>query len=88
MQKAWAAENFAVPPAVTAANEAVTDQNLLPVMEYLTEAGYFQLYYDQFLPPAVGGVVNDESQALVAGQQTPEGMAQAIEASFAMESGA
>lgn len=87
-QKAWVAENFAVPPAVTAANEAVTDANLLPVMEYLTEAGYFQLYYDQFLPPAVGGVVNDESQALVAGQQTPEGMAQAIEASFAMESGA
>ena len=34
--------------------------NLLPVMDYLAEAGYFQLYYDQFLPPAVGGVVNDE----------------------------
>lgn len=86
-QTEWAAEGFAVPPAVTAANEAVTDQNLLPVMEYLETAGYFQLYYDQFLPPAVGGVVNDESQALVAGAQTPEGAAQAIEASFAMESG-
>jgi raffinose/stachyose/melibiose transport system substrate-binding protein len=86
-QKKWAAEGFAVPPAVTAANEAVTDKNLLPVMDYLTEAGYFQLYYDQFLPPAVGGVVNDESQALVAGQETPEAMAQAIEASFATESG-
>lgn len=85
-QTSWAAEGFAVPPAVTAANEAVTDPNLLPVMEYLEGAGYFQLYYDQFLPPAVGGVVNDESQALVAGSQTPEGAAEAIEASFAMES--
>ncbi len=85
-QTTWAAEGFAVPPAVTAANEAVTDANLLPVMEYLEGAGYFQLYYDQFLPPAVGGVVNDESQALVAGAQTPEGAAEAIEASFAMES--
>jgi len=87
VQTEWAAAGFAVPPAVTAANEAVTDANLLPVMDYLTTAGYFQLYYDQFLPPAVGGVVNDESQALVAGSQTPEGMAEAIEASFAMESG-
>jgi raffinose/stachyose/melibiose transport system substrate-binding protein len=87
VQSEWAAEGFAVPPAVTEANAAVTDANLLPVMDYLTTAGYFQLYYDQFLPPAVGGVVNDESQALVAGSQTPEGMAESIEASFAMESG-
>jgi raffinose/stachyose/melibiose transport system substrate-binding protein len=86
MQSNWAAEGFAVPPGVNAAAAAVTDENLLPVMDYLAEAGYFQLYYDQFLPPAVGGVVNDESQALVAGTQTPEGAAEAIEASFAMES--
>ncbi len=87
MQSSWAAEGFAVPPGVNAAAEAVTDENLLPIMDYLAEAGYFQLYYDQFLPPAVGGVVNDESQALVAGSQTPEGAAEAIEASFAMEAG-
>ncbi|HYI24584.1 MAG TPA: extracellular solute-binding protein [Thermomicrobiales bacterium] len=87
VQTEWAATGFAAPPAVVAANSAVTDPNLLPVMDYLAEAGYFQLYYDQFLPPAVGGVVNDESQALIAGAQTPEGMAESIEASFAMESG-
>ncbi len=86
VQSEWAAAGFAVPPAVTDAASAVTDQNLLPVMDYLAEAGYFQLYYDQFLPPAVGGVVNDEVQALIAGSQTPEGMAEAVEASFAMES--
>ncbi len=58
---------------LTEANAAVTDANLLPLIDYLTSAGYFQLYYDQFLPPAVGGVVNDESQALVAGSANPGG---------------
>ncbi len=86
-QTAWAAEGFAVPPTVTGAEAAVTDENLLPIMELLPQASYFQLYYDQFLPPAVGGVVNDEVQGLFAGTQTPEGVAEAVEASFAMESG-
>jgi raffinose/stachyose/melibiose transport system substrate-binding protein len=76
-----------VPPAVPAAAEAVTDANLIPVMDLLEEATYFQLYYDQFLPPAVGAVVNDETQALFAGQQTPEGVAQAVEDSFQAEAG-
>jgi raffinose/stachyose/melibiose transport system substrate-binding protein len=65
----------------------VTDENIKPMMELLQEANYFQLYYDQFLPPAVGGVVNDEVQALIAGSQTPPGVADAIEASFAAETG-
>ena len=86
-QTAWAADGFAVPPTVTAATEAVTDENLLPLMEELAAASYFQLYYDQFLPPAVGGVVNDQVQALIAGSTTPEAVAQAIDASFAAESG-
>jgi raffinose/stachyose/melibiose transport system substrate-binding protein len=86
LQKEWAAAGWAVPPTVTEAEEAVTDETLLPVMEALREAKYFQLYYDQFLPPAVGGVVNDEVQGLFAGSQTPEGVAEAIEASFAAES--
>lgn len=87
VQKAWAAEGFAVPPVVQGAEEAVTDENIIPVMEALAEATYFQLYYDQFLPPAVGGVVLDETQLLIAGQQTPEGVAQAVEASFEAEMG-
>lgn len=87
MQTEWAAQGWAVPPAVPAAAEAVTDANLIPVMDLLEEATYFQLYYDQFLPPAVGAVVNDETQALFAGQQTPEGVAQAVEDSFQAEAG-
>jgi raffinose/stachyose/melibiose transport system substrate-binding protein len=86
-QTTWAEEGFAVPPTVTEAIPAVTDENLLPLMDALGEANYFQLYYDQFLPPAVGGVVNDQVQALIAGSTTPEAVAEAIEASFAAESG-
>lgn len=84
-QSAWAAEGFAVPPVVKGAEEAVTDENIIPVMEALAEATYFQLYYDQFLPPAVGGAVLDETQALFAGQQTPEGVAQGVQAVFEQE---
>ena len=86
-QTEWAAAGFAVPPTVTEAVPAVTDENLLPLMDALDQANYFQLYYDQFLPPVVGGVVNDQVQALIAGSATPETVAQAIEASFAAESG-
>lgn len=87
MQEAWAAEGLAVPPAVTAAGAAVTDENIKPMMALLEEANYFQLYYDQFLPPAVGGAVLDEVQALIAGSQTPQGAAEAIEAVYASEAG-
>lgn len=87
MQKEWAGAGWAVPPAVTAAAADVTDENIKPMMELLEKANYFQLYYDQFLPPAVGAVVNDEVQALIAGSQTPQGVADAIEAAFAAESG-
>jgi raffinose/stachyose/melibiose transport system substrate-binding protein len=86
-QQTWAAEGFSVPPTVIGAESVVTDENLLPVMEYLQDAGYFQLYYDQDLPPATGQVVLEQSQALVAGQQTPEGMTQAIQAAYEMDLG-
>ena len=87
VHNAWAAEGFAVPPVVQGAEESVTDENIIPVMEALSEATYFQLYYDQFLPPAVAGVVLDETQLLIAGEQTPEGVAEAIGASFESEMG-
>jgi raffinose/stachyose/melibiose transport system substrate-binding protein len=87
MQKEWAANGWAVPPAVTEAASSVTDENIKPMMALLEEANYFQLYYDQFLPPAVGGAVLDETQALIAGSQTPQGAAEAIEAVYAAETG-
>jgi raffinose/stachyose/melibiose transport system substrate-binding protein len=50
-------------------------------------AAYFQLYYDQFMPPAVGEAINDAVETLFAGVATPEEAVAAIEetASFELE---
>jgi raffinose/stachyose/melibiose transport system substrate-binding protein len=60
-----------------------------PVMQSILAARngapYFQLYYDQFLPPAVGSAVVDAVETIFAGTATPEEAAQAIEDSAAFE---
>ena len=48
-------------------------------------APYMQLYYDQYMPPAVGSVINDSVQELFAASGTPQDVAKAIEASAATE---
>jgi raffinose/stachyose/melibiose transport system substrate-binding protein len=63
----------------------LSDPLLLVIQQNLAQAEYFQLYYDQYLPPAVGSVVNDSVQGLLAGMLTPEQVAQAIEDSAAQE---
>ncbi len=79
------AEIFIVP--VVNGLEDIFEDN--PVMQSILEtrnnAPYFQLYYDQFLPPAVGGAVNDAVETLFAGIATPEEVAQAIEDAAAAE---
>jgi len=73
------AETFIV-PVVAGAEEAVTDDPIMgQIIEARNTAPYFQLYYDQFLPPAVGQAVNDAVEALFAGAATPEEAAQMIE---------
>jgi raffinose/stachyose/melibiose transport system substrate-binding protein len=75
-------------PTVGAAEDVITDD---PVMSAIitarNEAPYFQLYYDQFLPPALGGEVNDAVEALFAEQASAEETAARIEdtASFELE---
>ena len=76
------AENGGALPVVTGA-AGVTDPYLLTVQERTAKAKYFQLYYDQALPPALGSVVNDNVQALLAGQLSPQETAQAVEDAFA-----
>jgi len=76
------AQNGGALPVVKGAS-GVTDPYLLTIQEKTGQAKYFQLYYDQALPPALGSVVNDTVQALVAGQLTPEQAAQAVEDAFA-----
>jgi raffinose/stachyose/melibiose transport system substrate-binding protein len=72
-------------PVVKGSEVGLTDPNMLKVQESFAAAKYFQLYYDQFLPPATGSVLNDSVQGLFAGNMTPEQVAQAVEDSVAQE---
>jgi raffinose/stachyose/melibiose transport system substrate-binding protein len=72
-------------PVVKGAETGLADPMLKLVQEGAAAAGYFQLYYDQAMPPAVGSVVNDAVQGLFAGTLTPEEAAQMIEDSAAQE---
>jgi raffinose/stachyose/melibiose transport system substrate-binding protein len=72
-------------PVVKGAEAGLTDPNMLLVQQLFSSAEYFQLYYDQFLPPATGSVLNDSVQGLFAGTMTPEQVAQAVEDSVAQE---
>lgn len=66
-------------PAVTAADDAVTDPLLRQAADELAKSTYHQNYIDQALGPDVGRVVNDQTTALVAGSATPEQVAQQIQ---------
>ncbi|UCF95876.1 MAG: extracellular solute-binding protein [Spirochaetaceae bacterium] len=59
-------------PVVKGAEDALAGNvNNLAIAEAVAKAGYYQLYYDQFLPPAVGEAVKDAVVALLAGKATP-----------------
>src|SRR5579859_803941 len=75
------AEKGALLPPVTAALDGVTNANLKAVVQLVSSAPYYQLYYDQFMSPAVGNTVNDQTQALFAGTATSQAVAQAINTS-------
>ncbi len=83
-QEALVKANMSV-PTVKGADEAVSDPLIKELIKTLGAAKYYQLYYDQYLPPAVGSVVNDSVQGLFAGTMTPEQVAKAIEESAAAE---
>ncbi|GAB4436987.1 MAG: ABC transporter substrate-binding protein [Chloroflexi bacterium OHK40] len=72
-------------PSIVAALDAVESPLLREIFERASQAKYYQLYYDQYLPPAVGQTVNDATQALFAGTATPEEVARMIEESAAFE---
>ncbi|MFQ3535122.1 MAG: extracellular solute-binding protein [Aggregatilineales bacterium] len=72
-------------PTVAEAEDALADPILQTIIKARNEAPYFQLYYDQFLPPAVGQVVNDSVEMLFAGVATPAEVAAMIEAAARRE---
>jgi raffinose/stachyose/melibiose transport system substrate-binding protein len=72
-------------PTVKGAEVGLTDPLMIIVQQTFTAAPYFQLYYDQYLPPAMGSVVNDSVYGILAGTLTPLQAAQAIENSAEAE---
>jgi raffinose/stachyose/melibiose transport system substrate-binding protein len=72
-------------PVVKGGEAGLTDPLLQTLQKSLAAAKYFQLYYDQALPPAMGSVINDSVQGLFAGKLTPEQLAKAIEDSAKTE---
>jgi raffinose/stachyose/melibiose transport system substrate-binding protein len=83
-QKRLAEINVAI-PVVKGGEAGMKDPLMITLQKSLAAAKYFQLYYDQALPPAMGSVINDSTQELFAGTMTPEQVAQAIEDSAAKE---
>jgi raffinose/stachyose/melibiose transport system substrate-binding protein len=65
--------------------ETVLEGNGKKVAEAVANASYYQLYYDQFLPPAVGEAVKDAVASLLAGSSTPEEAAAIIDDAWQME---
>lgn len=82
-----ATEIWIVPVVAGTEDLVAKDPILAAIVEARDAAPYFQLYYDQFLPPAVGQTINDSVEQLFAGVSTPEEVAQDIEevASFELE---
>ncbi len=74
------------PPVVNGVEDTYSDDSVITsIVNARNGAPYFQLYYDQFLPPALAGIVVDSVEALFAGVYSPEEVAQAIEDSASME---
>jgi raffinose/stachyose/melibiose transport system substrate-binding protein len=69
-------------PTVKGADVALKDPNAKLVKALVDKAGYYQLYLDQFFPPAVGGVVNDSVQTILAKTATPAQAASAIQKAY------
>jgi raffinose/stachyose/melibiose transport system substrate-binding protein len=62
------------------AEVGLVDPNAKMVKALVDSCTFFQLYLDQGLSPAAGGVLNDSVQAILAGTMTPAQAAQAIQA--------
>jgi len=78
-QKRVAASNGGI-PVVKGGEAGLTDPNMIAVQAGFAAAKYFQLYYDQYMPSAMGSIINDAVAKLYAGTATAEQVAQEIEA--------
>jgi raffinose/stachyose/melibiose transport system substrate-binding protein len=86
VQRAGSTEVGFTPPTVAAAEDVIAgDMITEQIIKARNEAPYFQLYYDQFLPPAVATAVLDGVEALFASAASPEDVAAMIEDAASME---
>lgn len=76
-----AAHNTGIPVA-KGAEVGLTDPNMVLVSKAVANSTYYQLYFDQVLPPAMGSIINDAVQKIFAGTATPEQVCAEIEAGF------
>jgi raffinose/stachyose/melibiose transport system substrate-binding protein len=76
------ADGTAQPP-VKGAESSVKNPLKQQITQMVNNANYFQLFYDQYLPPAVGQVILDQTQGLYAHTVTPQAAAKAIDDSVA-----
>jgi raffinose/stachyose/melibiose transport system substrate-binding protein len=76
---------LAIVPTVGGAEDAITDPIAQQIVKARNDAPYFQLYYDQFLPPATATAVLDATEGLFAGTLSPQDAAQTIEDAAAMD---
>lgn len=83
-QRLLASKKLAL-PVVQGSESAITEPLYKVVQDSARNAKYFQLYYDQFLPPAVGEVINDNVQKIFMNTLSPLDVAQAVEKSAASE---
>ena len=66
-------------PVVKGGEAGLSDPNMVTVQKDFAAATYFQLYYDQYMPSAMGSILNDAVAGLFAGTKTPDQVAQAVE---------
>jgi raffinose/stachyose/melibiose transport system substrate-binding protein len=85
VQKGFVALNVGFIPTNKDAEKVLTDPLLLKILAARNGAKYFQLYYDQYLPPAIAQAVLDATQGIFAGTTSPEDAAKAIEEVAAAE---
>jgi raffinose/stachyose/melibiose transport system substrate-binding protein len=77
--------SFFTIPVIKGTEAAISDPVMQQIIKARNGAPYFQLYYDQFLPPAVGGAVVDAVATIFGGTASPQEAAQAIEDTAATE---
>jgi raffinose/stachyose/melibiose transport system substrate-binding protein len=75
-----------ITPVVKGAEKSLSDANAIQIADMVSKADYYQLYYDQYLPPAVGEAVKDATQNLFAGTKSPKDVAAQVEKAMAENS--